>query len=314
MLDTVMFLKQCLDGHADLVDIVMGRPQPLVKQGMELMQGLLDEMFGLPPGPTDQEHVKESTGDSLPEAMEVSESEVEVENRLEVELEQQSESNSEVEYRWEQTQAEDLMDIEAEECSGTESDESDEFDDDSIIEEYGDYTDDDYVDDNRSEYANYSTTILSDHKKASRKRKENCEKARKDRDALWTRFGSRVEEAEEPEEDHEERSRIKRQKRSPKEPKEKPEESKLTASHQPPAPRQTTLNFNKVTKNRRLFSRKELKQQGMLETEEQDEEESTVGIPSSIRKDSKRYPKLRAEQKAKDISAGSRLTRRRSDR
>lgn len=91
MLDSVKFLKECLYSHATLVDIVLGRPEPLVKQGTELMQALLSEMFGLP-GPDVQEY----TQDPLPEVMEVSESSIEDENRLEIEL--ASESESEVKY------------------------------------------------------------------------------------------------------------------------------------------------------------------------------------------------------------------------
>ncbi|KAH0294819.1 hypothetical protein M436DRAFT_64110 [Aureobasidium namibiae CBS 147.97] len=270
MLDSVKFLKECLNNHARLVEIVLGRPEPLVKQGTELMQALLSEMFGLP-GPDVQEH----TQDPLPDAMEVSETEAEVEDRLEIEL--ASESESEAESLWEYTQAEDLMDVEASEASESESGEDDS---DNISEVFDDY------DDNMSECSDYSTTNKNERLLKTEKR----EKAKQNRDALWRRFGLTVEQVNQGQGDvqQEGRSSIKRQKRSRDAIEEEPIEDNPTTHHQSQALKQTTLNFNKVTKNRRLFSRKELKEQGVFGTEEPEEVEEGVEISKPRGKIAKR--------------------------
>lgn len=274
MLDTVKFVKQCLNDHANLVDIVMGRPQPLVRQGMELMQNMLNEVFGLPPGPDDQDPVQEF----LPEAMQVSESEAEDDNRPDLEL--ASESESEVKCLWETTDSQDLMDIEASEASASESDL---FDDDSISEGLDDYAD------NTSDCSNYSTTA---EQESERKLKRKREKARESRDALWRRFGLRVEDTGEYQDDsrEEERSRIKHRKKNHN----TQQESLITrstAQDKPSAFRQSTLNFDKVTKNRRLFSRKELEEQGTFRGQEEEghHQKVEVAYPGSLQRNSKRH-------------------------
>jgi hypothetical protein len=86
MIDTVRFLKECLDNHSRLVDIVLGRPEPLVKQGTELMQAMLSEMFGLP-GPALEINMEEFEDERRKEAEEESEQEVETEPESESEAE-----------------------------------------------------------------------------------------------------------------------------------------------------------------------------------------------------------------------------------
>lgn len=270
MFDSIKFLKECLANHSRLVDIVLGRPEPLVKQGMKLMQNLLDEMFGLAEG-------------DVQDFMQISEADVqeEVENNLELQL--ASESDSEAEFLWEQTHAQDLMDDEASEASESESD-GDESDNTSE-------GSDEYCDDSNSDCFDYSATISNEYKRILRKTKEKRKKAKTDRNALWRRFGLRVEDAGEDQTDisGEERRRTKRQKRSHDAMEEERVEDKLIFHRHPPDLRQTTLNFDKVTKNRgplmrrelkerqvtknrRLFSRRELVQQGILEDDEQEEE------------------------------------------
>ena len=73
-----------------------------------------------------------------------------------------------------------------------------------------------------------------------------------------------------PEED---RGPIKRQKLNSMASEEKTFESRLTAGGKPHVLRQATLNFDKVSKSRRLFSRKELNQKGVLDREEEVEED-----------------------------------------
>ncbi|CAD0114139.1 unnamed protein product, partial [Aureobasidium uvarum] len=87
MIDTVRFLKKCLDNHCRLFNMILGKPEPLVQQGTDLIQTMLSEMFGLP----------------LPAIEEVTE---EPRAGREVELE----SESEVEVIWEKFESQDLMD------------------------------------------------------------------------------------------------------------------------------------------------------------------------------------------------------------
>lgn len=203
------------------------------------------------------------------------------------------------------------MDLEASEASESECDESD---DDSISEGLDDY------DDNMSEYSNYSTT----NKNERLLRREKREKAKKSRDALWRRFGLTVaEETDKAQDDihEEERSRAKRQKRNHNA-LQGPPIDQLTAHNHPSALKQSTLNFNKVTKNRRLFSRKELKDQGMLENHEEEdddgaEKEAEIASPGSLHGSSKRHSRVPPGykyQKPKGISAVGRRLRRRTER
>lgn len=277
MLNSIKFLKECLNDHARLVDIVLGRPEPLVKQGTELMQALLSEMFGL-----SRPDVQEYMQDSRPGAMEVSESEVEDENRLEIEL--ASESESEVEYLWQTNQAEDLMNLEASEASGSGSDESDS---DSISEGLDD------LPDNMSEHSNYSTALseIRDAKLDQKKRKKAREAIR----AGMSRFASTV-----VKRSREERREIKRQKKSHNTSKESPENKHTNQEHppvleQPPVLKQTTIIFDKVQKSRRLFSSKELNQNAMLKDGEEQqgggeaEEPADADVsPDSLRRNPRR--------------------------
>jgi hypothetical protein len=291
MLDTVKFLKECLNNHSRLVDIVLGRPEPLVQQGTDLMQAMLSEMFGLPV-PTMQEPAEECMQQSMGDPME--------------EVESELESESEIEYLWESSQPEDLMDIEAVESCGAESDY---YDGDSTDEQFNEY------DDNMSEYSNYSATF--ENKSERVLRKEKRDRAKKARKELWSRFGLTVEKDKEDQNDaqEEEHKKFKRQKRSHNTVHEDLPESRLTADNKPQGLRQTTLNFNKVNKSRRLFSRKELNQKGVLkeqekEKEEEADEKAVVASPGSVHRNSKRYvrvPPGYRYQQPKSISAGPRL-------
>lgn len=153
------------------------------------------------------------------------------------------------------------MDIEAEEASGTESGD---HDSDDIGEELNEY------DEDMSECSNYSTTIKS----AKVLRKEKRDRAKKARKELWNRFGLTLEGAEEDQDDmhEEERRRIKRQKRDNNTLDDNPSESRLPVEDQPQVLKQTTLNSSKVSKSRKLFSRRELIQKGVLDRGEEVEE------------------------------------------
>jgi hypothetical protein len=269
ILDTVKFLKECLGNHSRLVDIVLGRPEPLVKQGTELMQGLLSEVFGLD-GPVLETTVEE-VEDGVEEEVE-EESEPEQESTPELESEGESESDSEVGFH-------DYMDIEVHEHPETESDAYD--DNDSSSEQSDDSM--------ASAPKRKGTPKQKKHERALLKEKrertleEKRERTRKERKALYTRFGLTVQETEESREDQndtpENEHRTKRQKRN---------------HDQPTVLRQSTLNFDKVRKNRRLFSRKELSQSGMFEGDEEAEDEQEgveqqdVGSPGSFRRKSKK--------------------------
>ncbi|KAH0144370.1 hypothetical protein KCU67_g13113, partial [Aureobasidium melanogenum] len=87
MVDTVKFLKECLNNHCRLVNLVLGKPEPLVQQGTDLIQAMLSEMFGLP--------IDENTAED---------SEPELEPILD-------EAESEIEVLWNKTETEDIMDI-----------------------------------------------------------------------------------------------------------------------------------------------------------------------------------------------------------
>ncbi|KAH0370045.1 hypothetical protein KCU65_g2755, partial [Aureobasidium melanogenum] len=101
MVDTVKFLKECLDNHCRLVNFILGRPEPLVEQGTDLIQAMLSEMFGLP--------VDESISEDL-------------EPKLESFLEEEAEEESEVEVLWEKTETEDIMDVDQDDASEPELD------------------------------------------------------------------------------------------------------------------------------------------------------------------------------------------------
>jgi hypothetical protein len=109
MIDTIQFLKECLDNHARLVDIILGRPEPLVQQGTDLMQAILSEMFGL-----SAPNVREF---SEPPAQGVVEDLLE-ESEVESESEQQSDSDT----LEETIHTQSLMDLGADESSGPDSD------------------------------------------------------------------------------------------------------------------------------------------------------------------------------------------------
>jgi hypothetical protein len=140
------------------------------------------------------------------------------------------------------SQLHDMMDIEAVEYPETESDA---------------YEDDD----ESSEQSDDSMATLRKTKRTLRR--EKCKKANKAKEALYIKFDLTVEEVKQAEGAEEgqdetyegESKRIKRQK---------------TNYDEPRVLRQATLNFDKVRKNRRLFSRKELQEagQGQEETEE----------------------------------------------
>lgn len=87
MVDTVKFLKECLNNHCRLVNLVLGKPEPLVQQGTDLIQAMLSEMFGLP--------IHENTAED---------SEPELEPILE-------EAESGIEVLGNKTETEDIMDI-----------------------------------------------------------------------------------------------------------------------------------------------------------------------------------------------------------
>jgi hypothetical protein len=295
VLDTVKFVKECLDNHSRLVDIVLGRPEPLVQEGTDIMQAMLSEMFGLPV-PTMQEPAEEYMQQTMGGALE------------EVELEQESES--EIEYLWGSSQPQDLMDIEAEESSGTESDD---YNDDSTGEELNEY------DDSMSEYSNYSATFVNKSEKALRKEKRD--RTRKARKELWSRFGLTVEDTEgEDQEDapEEDRGPMKRQKLNSIASEDKSSESRLTTGSKPHVLRQVTLNFDKFSKSRRLFSRTGLNQKGVFDEQEKEKEEAdekaVVASSGSIHRNSKRnvgVPPGYRYQQPKPISPGGRLLARR---
>jgi hypothetical protein len=266
MIDTVKFLKECLDNHSRLVDIVLGRPEPLVKQGTELMQALLSEMFGLP-GPDVETSVEEP----------------------EQESEQELESESEAEFLCERLHPQEFIDMEAELASEQESTsdlESELTEFTELSEEeavprfpklpawvYTGTVHDEYDDnDGTRQQCESSSVTATKSRRTSRQeyrerrlqqekheitKQNKRERAREEKKALYTRFGLTVEEAQEDQNDthEEERRSIKRQKRdvntlevsSESQPQQKPSVLK-----------QTTLTFSKVGKSRRLFSRKEL--------------------------------------------------------
>jgi hypothetical protein len=273
MIDTVKFLKECLDNHARLVDIVLGRPEPLVQQGTDLIQAMLSEMFGLPaPIMRDPEEtpMREVVQDSMEETEEESANESESESEL-------------TQFSEDETTPQDFMDIEAVENAETDSD------------AYND-------DDGSSEQSDDSMATVRKSKR--RLRRERCKKARKARKELYTRFGLTVEEtgaAEVSQDDtsEEDNRRIKRQKGNH-------DETRVL--------KQTTLNFDKVRKNRRLFSRKELQEAGQ---EHGEGEEPKIASTSSIRKTSKRsfrVPPGYRYQKGKGVSPGGMLPRPRGGR
>jgi hypothetical protein len=292
MLDTVKFIKECLHNHSRLVEIILRRPEPLVQKGTDIMQAILSEMFGLPV-PALQEPAEEYMQTNMEEPME------------EVEPEPELDSESEIEYLWERSQPEDLMDVEAVESSGAESDY---YDGDSTGEQFNEY------DDNMSEYSNYSA--IFENKSERVLRKEKRDRAKAARKELWNRFGLTIEEDEEDQNDaqKEEYRKIKRQKRNHDTMDEESSESRLTAEDKPQGLRQTTLSFNKVRKSRRLFSCKELNKKGVLDREEEVEEEVEFISSGPMHGTSKRHirvPSGYRYQQPKPISPGGRLLARR---
>ncbi|CAD0084961.1 unnamed protein product [Aureobasidium vineae] len=254
MVDTVKFLKKCLDNHCRLVNIVLGKPEPLVQQGTDLVQAMLSEMFGLP-----LPAIQEAAGEP------------------QIEGEKQLESESEVEVIWEKFESQDLMDIEANECSGTESDE--------------------YIDDTSSEETESILDTSTDYKKTLRR-----EKRERARDELYNKSGLSIvhDDAEDLDSSEgEERARTKRQKRIFDRPSEPPN-GKLPIRREIPVMRQTTLSFDKVRKSRRLFSRKELSQNVTTG----DQEEAEVTSPGPVRRNPRRAT-VKAHITATIFSLGS---------
>ncbi|KAK6003610.1 hypothetical protein QM012_009381 [Aureobasidium pullulans] len=90
MIDTVSFLEECLDNHCGLVNLILEKPEPLVKEGTDLIQAMLSEMFGLP------------IDDCISQNSEVD---------LEPIFEAEAEVESEVEFLWEKTETDDTMEI-----------------------------------------------------------------------------------------------------------------------------------------------------------------------------------------------------------
>ncbi|THZ34357.1 hypothetical protein D6C90_07776 [Aureobasidium pullulans] len=87
--NTVKFVKECLENHCNLVNIVLGQPDPLIQQGTDLMQLILSELSGVHDDP------EEGTDDGQDSAMSESE-----ENQMsELEQDQASESEEDAEYR-----------------------------------------------------------------------------------------------------------------------------------------------------------------------------------------------------------------------
>lgn len=246
MIDTVKFLKQCLENHARLVNIVLGRPEPLVQQGTDLMQAMLSEMFGLP-APIMRESsdafMREVVEDSMEEAEEGSARESESESEL-------------IEFSTEETSPRDFMDVEAVEYSETEADG---HDSENILSDASD------------ELSRYGRRL----------RQEKRQKAREARETLYKSFGLTVEETREDQADThgEERRRIKRQKRDQDTQEEEPFRSSLTTRKKSPDLKQTTLDFDKVRKSRRLFSRKELSQDARSENDKEEAEGSVRRNP-----------------------------------
>jgi hypothetical protein len=308
MIDTVKFLKECLDNHSRLVDIVLGRPEPLVKQGTELMQALLSEMFGLP-GPDVETSVEEPEQES--------------EQEPEEELESEAESESEAEFLCERLHPQEFIDMEAELASEQESTsdlESELTEFTELSEEeavprfpklpawvYTGTVHDEYDDNDRTrQQCESSSVTATKSRRTSRQeyrerrlqqekheitKQNKRERAREEKKALYTRFGLTVEEAQEDQNDTHEKERrsIKRQKRdvntlevsSESQPQQKPSVLK-----------QTTLTFSKVGKSRRLFSRKELSQN---HTPENEKEEAEVVSPGSARRNPKRSSFIRPD-------------------
>jgi hypothetical protein len=255
MIDTVKFLKQCLENHARLVNIVLGRPEPLVQQGTDLMQAMLSEMFGLPAPIMRQSSdafMREVVEDSMEEAEEGSARESESESEL-------------TEFSTEETSPRDFMGVEAVEYSETEADG---HDSENILSDASD------------ESSRYGRRLRQE-KLERRLRQEKRQKAREARETLYKSFGLTVEEAREDQADThgEERRRIKRQKRDQDTQEEEPFRSSLTTRKKSPDLKQTTLDFNKVRKSRRLFSRKELSQDARPENDKEEAEGSVRRNP-----------------------------------
>jgi hypothetical protein len=318
MIDTVKFLKECLDNHSRLVDIVLGRPEPLVKQGTELMQAMLSEMFGLP-GPVVETSVEDLTQDTMGEAEEERMEEPEEEPEEDLELA----SESEAEFLWERFHPQEFIDIEAELASEQEST----SDLESELTEFTELSDEEAVprfpklpawvytgtvhdeyddDDGFNEQSESSSVTATKSRRTSRQerherrqgeekheitKQNKRERTREEKKALYTRFGLTVEEAEENQNDthEEERRSTKRQKRDVNTLEVSPE-SQL--QQKPPALKQTTLTFSKVGKSRRLFSRKQLSQN---DTPENKMEEAEVVSPGSARRNLKRYSFIRPD-------------------
>lgn len=87
--NTVKFVKECLENHCNLVNIVLGQPDPLVQQGTDLMQLILSELSSVHDDP------EEGTDDGQDSAM----SESEEDQMSELEQDQASESDEDAEYR-----------------------------------------------------------------------------------------------------------------------------------------------------------------------------------------------------------------------
>ncbi|KAG9850377.1 hypothetical protein KCU98_g4379, partial [Aureobasidium melanogenum] len=260
MVDTVKFLKECLNNHCRLVNMVLERPGPLVQQGTDLIQAMLSEMFGLP------------TDESIAQ---------DLEPELEPILEEEAEEESGAEIIWEKTETEDVINV----------------DQDSESEPKFDMTDNNAV--------RKPDMLLSGTKSKSRRllQREKHEKAKA---ILYQRFGLSI--ISEPSTDQKKaveqrRNNFKRQKTMIEKLCESPERSSSPIKKLPVL-RQTTLSFNKVRKNRRLFSRRELSQ--MVTTKhqeeeeeeeegEEEEEETEIASPGSVRRNPRRATNKHAD-------------------
>ncbi|KAG9659601.1 hypothetical protein KCU95_g1386, partial [Aureobasidium melanogenum] len=250
MVDTVKFLKECLNNHCRLVNMVLERPEPLVQQGTDLIQAILSEMFGLP------------TDESIAE---------DLEPEFEPTLEEEAEVDSEIEVVWKKTETEEIMDIDQDNQSEP------------------------MIDIIHTEPVRSPGKLVLGTKSKSRRllQREKHEKAKA---ILYQRFGLSI--ISEPSTDQEKaveqrRNNFKRQKTMIEKLCESPERSSSPIKKLPVL-RQTTLSFNKVRKNRRLFSRRELSQ--MVTTKHQEEEEGTeIASPGSVRRNPRRATNKRAD-------------------
>lgn len=252
MIDTVRFLKECLNNHCRLVNLLLGKPEPLVQQGTDLIKAMLSEMFGLP---TDESITEDSEVKLEPILVEVAETEIE--------------AASEVGVFWEKTETEDVMDIDQ----------------------------DDEHEPNFNPCGKHPVKRLGKPGLGTpRKSKRFLQQERheEERAALYERFGLSITSnspADQERATGEERNKFKRQKTMTHTLNESPERT-INLREKLPVLRQTTLSFDKVCKNRRLFSRKQLNQTLTLDGEEK---KSDALSPGLVRRNPRRATVKRAD-------------------